>query len=47
LEEKAELQNRLDNIEQICVRFLNSNGFPSKVLIKYVIDIARGENKDS
>jgi len=44
MDDTVELQNRLDQIEEICEVFLGSPpGFPKDVIIKHVIKLAKGE----
>lgn len=38
-----DLQDRLNYIEQICETYLETPGFPKNVVIKHVIDVAKGE----
>jgi len=37
------LQNRLDRIEQICEAYLDTSGFPKEVIMKHIIELAKGE----
>ena len=43
MDNDIELQERLNRIEEICESYLETPGFPKNVVIKHVIDIAKGE----
>jgi len=43
MNDKIELQDRLSRIEEICEVYLDTPGFPKDVIMKHVIDIAKGE----
>lgn len=43
MNDKMELQNRLDYIEEICQVYLETPGFPKNIVMKHVIGIAKGE----
>ena len=46
MSKKTDLQNRLNHIEEICETYLDTPGFPKNVVIKYVIDVAKGEKSN-
>jgi hypothetical protein len=43
MENNNELKNRLGHIQQICEIYLETPGFPKDVVIKHVIDVAKGD----
>lgn len=42
MNDKNELENRLNYIEEICEVYLETPGFPKDVMIQHVIDVAKG-----
>ena len=43
----AELQERLDRIEEICETYLDTPGFPKNVIMKHVIGVAKGKKSNN
>jgi len=46
MSDTTDLQSRLNRIEEICETYLDTPGFPKNVVIKYVIDVAKGEKSN-
>jgi len=46
MNDKVELQNRLDHIEEVCQVYLETKEFPKNIVMKHVIGIAKGENRE-
>ena len=47
MNDKMELQNRLEHIEEVCQAYLETPGFPKNVVMKHVIGIAKGEKENN
>ncbi len=43
MNDKINLENRLNHIEEICETYLETPGFPKNVIMKHLIGIAKGE----
>jgi hypothetical protein len=43
MEDTIGLQDRLDRIEQICEAYLDTSGFPKEVIMKHIIELAKGD----
>ncbi len=41
--EEYDFQKRLTKIEKICEEYLQTSNFPKDVVIKYIIDVSRGD----
>ncbi len=46
MKEDIELRNRLNHIENICESYLRTPGMPKNVIMKHVIKVAKGEEKN-
>jgi len=46
MNDTADLQSRLNRIEEICETYLDTSGFPKNVVMRHVIDVAKGEISD-
>jgi len=45
MDNKTELEDRLHHIEEICEVYLDTPGFPKDIVIKHVIEIAKGKKQ--
>jgi len=43
MNDDVDLKDRLDRIEKICKSYLETPGFPKNIVLKHVINVAKGE----